>query len=448
MIKSNSSLNKLDGSLSRNKKAFKIEFNDPYLAGKRIAVGQKYKQIEFETSNYNVIFEYIWLLRYSPPKYTGDIDFFYTKGYSKKSRYYYRLICPLTVKLNFHYQIDEIIYASDLLTWSRFATKAIIGGDGFITYVFANEASTQHYFAIECEVKMNYETFSDKAFALKNAIGYLTGYLVGDGGYFFAYSKKDMKKISQYYYCSFRDTIISNYNPININPYSLLHHKRNIADRLYKKKILRTITVQQLSNLADKLYHSLEFTSAIILLLESSVASLLFMPGGYAIVLETLSDLIIGNDKLNLAPIKERSKSKALRKKIIKVLDEECVGLPADDFAVLKIRIEQINQITNGERLKAPFKKLGIKLLEKDIEVLKSRNDFLHGRIPDLSKKIGYPNLDTKNSDLYYASLRFYTLLSILILKWIGFDNYVINYSKLSQDYTKIKLKEQYFRKV
>lgn len=172
------------------------------------------------------------------------------------------------------------------------------------------------------------------------------------------------------------------------------------------------------------------------------------MAGGYAIVLETLSDLIRGDDELKLAPIKDKPKAKSLRKQLLKVLGDECASLPVDDLAVLKSRIEQINQVTNGERLKAPFTKLGITVLERDIEVLKSRNDFLHGRIPNISKTVANPEEEEKNRDLYYASLRFYTLLSTLILKWIGFDNYVINYPKLNQDYCKIKLKEQYFRKI
>jgi hypothetical protein len=339
-------------------------------------------------------------------------------------------------------------YTNDFLEWSRTATKAVIAGDEFIAYTLQNESRDKSFLGIECEVKMDYELFSEKAFALKNALGYLTGHLAGDGGYFFVYGKKEMKEIRHYYYSSFRNTIKSTYTPIHTNPYSWLHDKSKIAEGIYKKKMLRTLTIVELSILTNKLYNSIDFSSAIILLLESSVASLLFMPGGYAIVLETLSDLIIGDDKLKLAPIKNKSKAKLLRKKLLETLDSECGDLPAEDYAVLKARIEQLNQMTNGERLKAPFNKLGIKLLDKDLEILRSRNDFLHGRVPDISKTVAEPGLEQKNRDLYYASLRFYTLLNMLILKWIGFDNYVVNFPKLNQEYCKIRLKEPYYRKL
>jgi hypothetical protein len=446
MVKVHSPLDGIEATVNYKHKGFNVDFSDG-LRSFPLDVGQRYKKISFESDLHKVVFEQVWLLHYSPPSFSGDVDFFYTKGYSKKKKFYYRLVFLLNQKFDFHYQIEETGYTSDLV-WSRTATKAVVAGDELIAYTFSDEKNSKHYFAIETEVKMNYDTFSDKAFALKSAIGYLTGFLAGDGGYFFAYQKKKMEAISHYYYCSFRDSIKSSYSPLHTNPYNILHGNQKIAAKLYAKNILRTVSIDELSNFANKLYESLDFAGAIVLILESSIASLLFMPGGYSIALETLSDLILGDDKLKLAPIKDRPKSKALRKGLLKILDNECSTLPPDDFAVLKNRIEQINQVTNGERLKAPFTKLGIELLEKDIEILKSRNDFLHGRIPDLSKSIVESEVDKKNRDLYYASVRFYTLLNILILKWIGFNNYVINYPKLNEGFTKIKLKENYYRKL
>ncbi len=446
MVKAHSPLNGIEATVNYKRKGFNINFSDG-LKPSPLDVGQRHKKVLFESDLHKVIFEQVWLLHHSPPVFSGDIDFFYTNCYSKRKKFYYRLVFLTSQKLDFHYQIEEIGYTSDLV-WARTATKAVIAGDELIAYTFSDKKNSNNYFAIETEVKMNFDTFSEKAFALKNAIGYLTGFLAGDGGYFFAYEQKEMKEISHYYYCSFRDTIKSNYNPLHTNPYSILHDKQKVAEQIYEKKMLRALNLNELSNLANKLYESVDFSSALVLILESSVASLLFMPGGYAIALETLCDLILGNDKPRLAPIKDRPKSKALRKRLLKILEEECSTLPADDFAVLKTRIEQINQITNAERLKAPFTKLGIRLLERDIEILKSRNDFLHGRIPDLSKSIEEPSIDKKNKDLYYASMRFYTLLNMLILKWIGFDNYVINYPKLSEDFSKIKLRENYYRKL
>jgi hypothetical protein len=437
--------------MTLKKKNFKIDFEyDRFaLAGKRLDIGQRPKNIEFKTEDGTWLFESLWLLQHSSPDhFKADVDFFYTKGYSKKNQYYYRLVFPLNHKLNFHFQIEEAIFSTDLLRSSRNATMATIAGDEFIAYTFDDETGEKHFFAIETAIKCDYDIFSEKAFALKNAIGYLTGYLAGDGGYFFAYTKKEMRDFNHYYYCSFRDTIKSNYSPLNTNPYSLLHRKRKIAEKIYQKKLLQPVSIPCLSELTNKLYSSLEFSSAVMLILESSVATLLFMPGGFAIVLESLADLIIGEDKLKLSPIKEKPKAKALRKALTEIINKECSELAECDLTTLTKRIEHINDMTNGARLKAPFTKLGIELLPADMEILEARNDFLHGRIPDISKSGLVGDIERKNKDLYYAALRFYTLLNMLILKWVGFEHYVTNYPMLNADYVKIKLKEPYYRKL
>lgn len=449
LSKKGSPLSGIEASLSHKQKGFKVEFeyDRSTKTSKRIDLGVTFKKLLFRGKGINIIFEKLWIGRHAPPTFEGDVDFFHTEGYSKKRAFYHRLVFPLKQKLDFRYQIVQLRYQSDLGTWPV-GTKAYIEKDEFIAYTFEEKKGKKQYFVIESDKKSRYDDFSEKAFALKNAIGYLTGYLIGDAGYFFAYSRKSMKDFEHYYFCSFRDTIKSSYSPLYTNPYSILHHKPKVAEKYYNSKELLNIPSNVLSSLANKLYSSLEFSSAIMLILESSVASLLFMPGGFAIVLETLSDLIMGDEKPKLAPIKDKLVAKKLRKSLIEVIDEQCTDVESQDLKVLKIRVDNINQITNGARLKAPFSKLGISLLPKDMEILEARNAFLHGRIPDISKSGLISDTERKNKDLYYASMRFYTLLNMLILKWAGFDGHVINYPKVYSDYTKIKLKEPFYRKI
>lgn len=441
-------LSGIKAGLRFDKKGFKINFEyDRFAPGARkLDLGYRPKKVEFQFPDKTVVFESLWFLSHRPPNLEGDVDFFYTKGYSKRKKYYYRLVFPLHHPLDFRFQIQQMIYHSDIYKSNRSATKAQISGIELIAYTF--EEKDEHFFAIESDNKLSYEDFSDRAYALKNSIGYLTGYLAGNGGYFFAYTRKEMRDFSHYYFCSFRDTIKSHYSPIHTNPYSFLHEKRRLAKSIYKKKMLKEVPYSVLSLLSEKLYSSLDFSSAVMLLMESSIASLLFMPGGYAIVLETLADLIIGDDKLKLSPIKDRVEAKELRRKLTEVIDTECSKLDPYDLKTLRIRVDQINGMTNGARLRAPFTKLGINLLDADIEVLEARNDFLHGRIPDISKSGLTTDIVRKNKDLYYAALRFYTLINMLILKWVGFEGYVTNYPMINETYIKLKLKEPYYRKV
>jgi hypothetical protein len=119
-----------------------------------------------------------------------------------------------------------------------------------------------------------------------------------------------------------------------------------------------------------------------------------------------------------------------------------------DDLLTLNKRIDQLNQPTNKARLKAPFDLLQIKLLEEDLRIIKTRDDFLHGRVPDLTNAGKNRSIERRNKDLYYVSMRFYTLLNILILKWIGYDNRVVNLPKIHEGFTEIRLEEEPFRQV
>jgi len=164
--------------------------------------------------------------------------------------------------------------------------------------------------------------------------------------------------------------------------------------------------------------------------------------------LETLSDLVIGQTKLKLAPIKDKAVSRKIRQEILEILDKNSATILSDDLATLRKRIDQLNQTTNKARLKAPFDLLEIEINDEDLKILETRNDFLHGRVPDLTNSGANRSIDRINKDLFYCSMRFYTLLNIIILKWIGYDNRVVNYPKIHESFTQIYLEEEPFRHV
>lgn len=86
--------------------------------------------------------------------------------------------------------------------------------------------------------------------------------------------------------------------------------------------------------------------------------------------------------------------------------------------------------------------------MDEDLKILETRNEFLHGRVPDLTNAGAKRSTDRINKDLYYCSMRFYTLLNMIILKWIGYDNKVVNYPKVHEGFIQIHLEEEPFRQV
>ncbi|GMV77151.1 MAG: hypothetical protein AMXMBFR79_02860 [Chitinophagaceae bacterium] len=430
-----------------HKKDFTIDFQYNIFSKNRkdLDVGEYYKgiQIKFGNTIYNL--ESVFLGNHAPPRVTGSVDRIHTIGFSEKKKYYYRLIIPLEKQLNFHYQIAETHFTTDIGYHSRTGTTANINGEAIQACCIHND-NKEYFLAIDSAVKQTFDEFAEKAHAVKIGMGYLSGFCAGNQGYFFAYTNKAMNQAKHFRCVALRDSIKSGYSPIYSNAYGYLHHNRILADKYYP--LLRPVSLNEFSVLCEKIHNSLDFSSTLMLILESSVASLLFMPGGYAIALETLSDMVIGKKKLKLAPIKDKSVSRKIRKEFLEVLDKNSSTISADDLATLHKRIDQLNQTTNKARLKAPFDLLTIAINDEDLKIIETRNDFLHGRVPDLTNAGDKRSTDRINKDLYYCSMRFYTLLNMIILKWIGYDNRVVNYPKIHEGFTQIRLEEEPFRQV
>lgn len=430
-----------------NQKEFTIEFQYNIFSKNRkdLDVGEFHKeiQIQFGETIYNL--ESVFLGDDTPPTVTGSVDSINTSGFSEKRKYYYRLIIPLEKQLLFHYQIAETHFTTDLGYRSRTGTTAIINGESIQACCIHNEKK-EYFLAIDSTVKQTFDEFAEKAHAVKIGIGYLSGFCADNQGYFFAYTNKALKLPEHFRCVALRDSIKSDYSPIYSNANGYLHHDRLLAEKYYS--LLRPVSLDEFSLLCEKIHNSLDFSSTLMLILESSVASLLFMPGGYAIALETLSDLVIGKRKLKLAPIKDKSVSRKIRKEIYEILNKNSSTILPDDLVTLHKRVDQLNQTTNKARLKAPFDLLTIAINDEDLKILETRNDFLHGRVPDLTNAGANRSTERINKDLFYCSMRFYTLLNIIILKWIGYDNRVVNYPKIYEEFTQIHIEEEPFRQV
>lgn len=429
-------------------KSFEVSFSVSFSQLNKLDIGEQIKKVEFVFKGQQVMLGNLYLTRFSPPQFTGDTNSLYTKGFSINKVCYYRLMLPLKKSIQLHYMVDRFIFTTDLGYRSTVGTKATILGDNLYVSILEGKGKQQAYLSIESYNKQSLEIFSNKAAAVINGLGFLTGYLAGDFGYYFAYRNNKLKDVTSFYFCSFRETIRTPLTPIYTNPYGRLPHKRRIANSYYSKKILKEVSIAEFSILCEKLYSSMDFASAVILILEASVGSLLLMPGCFAIALERLSDLIIGQTKLKLAPIQSKALSKKIRTGFREIIVKHSNAISAESKEVLLTRIDQINQMTNKSRLMAPFKVLEIDLNAADERVLDARNDFLHGRFPDIAKSGGLRTNDQINRDLLYASYKFYTLLSMLILKWIGFDSYVVNYPRVNEQIFHTTLKEEYYRKV
>ncbi len=437
------SINGISATLEKYRKAFDIIWPDNYNRGDKFKLGNYNKNINFKTGNFTLVMCRLFI--HSMGKnIKATTSVFKTKGFKTASNYYYRLIIPLKKKYDIHFSIQYSSFASDLINSSSEGTMAIIDGDQLQVCILTEKE--RFYLSIESRVKQTYKSFSEKAHSLINGLGYITGYLPTDAGYYFAYSSKTMEKPVQFYFTEWRNSIQSMYQPIYSNPFGYMRNDKQ-ADKLYKKNVLRPMLITEFSTLCNKLYNSREFTGVIILILEASIASLLFMPGGYAIALETMTALIIGDAKIERSLIPDKKTRNRILNGFKAIIEAESDNLTTENKGALISRIAQLPQGTNISRLRAPFDILNITLLEADLKVIESRNAFLHGRVPNL----GISNIKNKDARegkvLFYASLRLYTLLNRMILKWVGYENYILNHVKIQELDLRMKVNEKHYYK-
>lgn len=441
-----SSLNALNGEkanfiYSDAESQIKFE-NEELFPGRGMDLGYTtdIQAVEFENATY--FFDKIFIGSFSPPVFTAKLDQLYTIGFSKTESFFYQLVIPLKKKPNNNYSIEEICFKTDLGLFSREGVKTEVDGV-VLEMLFFQRKKTEYFLIIESNSKQSFDSFAEKVGAAIISFAFLTGSYFGDQGFYFSKNLKDQEVPNSFLWSKLRHSFQSSFTPIYSNVYAYLGSDKDLITKYVNK--LRPASYDEFSILCTKVFSSLELSSAIMLILESSVASLVFRPGGYAIALENLSSLIKDPVKPQDRPINDELLSEKLEGEMQDVLENYKDIIGEEEYSVLSSRIKSLNNITNWSRLKAPFEYLNISLFEEDLEVLKTRNDFLHGRIPKLGNG---KSLNKINSDLLYISLRLYTLLNILILKWIGYDNYVVNYPKVFSVNTQRAIEEEYYRKV
>ncbi len=399
--------------------------------------------VTFDNKEY--LIENLFIYRRSPPNYECDFQYCHTAGFEKREKYFYNLVIPLSKEIRLHDYFFRDSYQNESFTSSN---KVSVQLDNItIDACCIDDDNNEYFLILDASTSVEFAVFSKLAFALINTISYITGHLAGNVGYYFAYDSQEKEKNQHFYTVSLRQEIISSYCPFTTNPHSY-ERDRNIA-KTYTNK-LKGLTQDQTRALASKIYTNQKFEIALFLMLESSLASLLFMPGGFAIALETLTSLIIKESirTKKKKPINPESLDD-IRDELNEVVDKYIEDIDPDHRSSVRKRIEHIDQPTNTTKLSQAFTILGIELSKKDLEVINSRNSFLHGRSPKILTKSSDRSHREINNDLYYASLRFYTLLNMLILKWIGYEGYVINYPKQQEKYLSLDLNdEEIYRKI
>lgn len=360
--------------------------------------------------------------------------------------FFHRIIIP-------NFKKDRIRffdYFASLESIDSMKFRYALNGFSFILFnapylVFSHD----DYLVIECLEKLEFKTFDQSVRCILAGLGFITGYAPMDFGYFFLYS--DFNQTFEIF--KFSSTFIGSYDSmyslVSLNPYRFFPHT-DIEFKMLGQEVIRDeridelennltpITKEMFSKLCEQIVSNIDFSNAIYLILENNKNQLSLQGKGalFSVVLEMLSNMICSQNEEKVFFIKEKNLRSSLLNSLMSCGKDFFAANSIDGFtsSPIKKRIENINAPTNQDKLFSPFQILEITLSEREKEVIKHRNDFLHGNNFVTS-------LENKNElhKLHYIVLELNYLVSALILKYIGYSGRVLNWSYILLDYTEIE---------
>ena len=348
------------------------------------------------------------------------------------------LILPSEKDIFFPFYLEDImVYKTEIQSILGLST-IVLNAHNFDIFKHNISSTKKSYLIIDSHDEMTFEAFQNYAYSILMGFGYITGSFVQNIGFYFSYNK--LKKIQGIQVQGKRKSVYTFFSPVYKNPYGVFQNQ-DYQDKYYG--IIRGLVSSEFSKLCQLINDSEEFKVIILLILESCAVTQIIQPAGFAVALEGFSAFI----KKEIEKEKEKEKKfPKLSSKILKDLRtvlKNNQGELGDSFDFFNKKIEQINQPLNKDTLLKPFEYLKIPINELDEQAIANRNDLLHGRY-DLKSQFE----DKDNEKYRYStSLRLYTLLSTLILKYIGFDNRVINHP-LRSDSLNIAFDEEPFRQI
>lgn len=361
----------------------------------------------------------------------------------EKSRYQCFISTEVSKLNTFHFQFETVTY-QDKET-EHFYDCLRINLNDFLFDIVQVKNGDMGFYVIDCLQEIELESFRDYCFSIKQALGFITKHM--PGGEEIIFSDK-----SGFYYCNYlRPPIDSMYFPLNWNPYSILYDKKEIAEN-YKNKLTR-LKLEEFSNLVSVIHNNQELSASIILLLEaSSVRSFLIIPSVFSVVVESLSKIISKDEQGKEYPIDNRNIADSLREDLTKLVDSYSDKINSEGILKIKRRINEINRpiikehLTNNQKLTLPFEQVKVELSIDDIKAIEHRNDLLHGDILMTGKEL--KSESDINNYMGYISGKLFTLISALILKYVGYSGYIINHAKFYEDLCEIESDEEYFRSI
>jgi hypothetical protein len=344
-------------------------------------------------------------------------------------------------------------YDCDIKTNDSSLVKVFIHEKEYHFFILRNSERT--FLVIDSTHKTEFEDFKKVVSNITTAFGFLFGDLFMDEGYFVSSSDSKFSVIDHIFFSTYRDSILSGYAIYTTNPYSVYNVTGQTREEIdaqieeikkwYSKLLEFDDTL--FSKLCETFYDKEPFSRAAIIVLQGNQLALEIKGSAYSIALEAVTEQILKDKAIKFPkPIEDSGVFDTLRKELLKIV---AAALPKSDKTLVDAnniftnRINDLNRPSNADKLRKPFELLGYTLSKYEQDVIKHRNLFQHGKLPS--------NPDSEDGvfkDVYYSCMILHRLFYILVLKFIGFEGYIINYPQLHKHITSKDLSEDLLYKI
>ena len=351
---------------------------------------------------------------------------FASVGFNETREGYYKLWIPCenasSKHHNLFYHFGSDVFAHEPYNYLKFNIKE--------KYTFSFFYHFYNFLIIDCEEKITFKEFDEYCRVILSAIGFITGFIQMDRGYYFESDNLECSEYKNFKYTScFTPTYKSGFYTIEGNPHQYCFSNKKV-DIDGKNK---TLNKKDFENLIDKMLDNINFREAIdTLMIVNTLSISYYSMRLLATVLEILTQKNELKDKNFICQLKEVAKQ---------IIDNN-PDLKEKEGKILS-RIGNIFDISNNDKLLSLFDENTIKLNELDKKCIMLRNHLLHGNVP----VTGILKDQDEITQVMFIYLKLNTLINAAIYSSIGYKGIIRNLPKLFMDYKNIEelRNEEYF---
>lgn len=358
----------------------------------------------------------------------GKISAIYSEKFPLEGRSIFRLILKIkeghltTCFLGSKYWCDGSHYSLGLISLE-------VNNDCY--QVFRRNEDTFNYLVIESKNKMLFNNFQSTCESILKSLGFLKGNWYQEELFFFSYESANFDFPNSFYYEYFRKSVITNREIINPSQF---RSYINIDPDNYPKLTPLLFPEKLLSKLVTYINTKPEFERAVELVIEGNeIESALIRCSVFSVALETIVALIQSENSEFFKPIKHSNNIKKIIREFQIILKRDANEFSETEYNFLKNKIAYINTPFNKDKYLLSYQLYNIELPTKLKALLDTRNKFFHGKTP-------YDEglLKSNIKDLHRQADRLHMLVSILILKYIGYRGHIKNQAAYNLESKKI----------